>query len=286
MIFSPRKIRLRNVLADAYKNKYAVGQFNFSAQEQLQGIVSAAEELKTPVICGTSEGEAGFFGMEEAVLLVRAACRKKGIKAFLNFDHGKSAEIIKKAVDSGYDMVHFDGSDMSFEENVKITREVVKYARRKGVLVEGEFARIGGRSVVSADNPEENILTSIEKVVKFIKETGVDCIALDIGSVHGIHAKFPSIRHERITQLLEKVFSFVVLHGGSGVLKEDIKNVIDRGAVKINVNTDLRLAWRRAIQESLEANPEEIVPYKILPSVRDAVYEEVKRKINLFRNAF
>ncbi len=277
-----KKNRIKEVFQKARREGWAIGQFNFSSLEQLQGIARAAKELQTPAICGTSTGEAGFFGIEEAVALVKTINEKEGTSLFLNFDHGKDIETLKSAVDKGYDMIHFDGSHLLFSENVEKTKEIVSYAAKRGVLVEGEVSKISGKSAVSREKIEKVSLTSVEKIVRFIRETGVDCVALDVGNVHGVYAESPQLHPERVDDLLEKVACFVVLHGGSGITKEELEDIIQRGVVKININTELRSSWRESLYEMLSANPEEIVPYNILPTVRDEVYKKVKEKMNIF----
>jgi len=284
MFESSRENELRNILDTAQKTGSAVGQFNFSTLEQLKGITMAAKETGFPVICGTSSGEADFIGMEEAVSLVRAIRQKESIPIFLNFDHGKDIKTLKTAIDLGYDMVHFDGSKFGMEENIEKAREVVSYARKKNIVVEGEVSIIGGKSVVSSEKIEDSSLTSLEKVVKFIKKTEVDCIALGVGNVHGIHRNSPRLYPERITQLLDSVPCLVALHGGSGISKEDLKDMIGRGVTKININTEIRVAWKEALEGYLRDNPDDIVPYKILSVARDAVNEKVKEKIKSFNN--
>ena len=275
---------LKEEFRKAKEEKRAIGQFNFSSYEQLKGIAKASKKLDVPVICGTSTGEAGYFGIEEAVSLIRAINEKEKTSLYLNYDHGKDVNILKHAIDCGYNMVHFDGSDIPYEEAVKGAIEVVNYAKSKDVVVEGEISKIYGKSTVSEGKIEETTLTSIEKIVKFVRESGVDCVALDIGNVHGVHKDCPEIKKERVSDLLDLIDTFVVLHGGSGISNEDIKEVIEKGIVKININTEIRLRWRDTLIDSLKSNPEEMTPYKILPFVEDAVFEKVTEKINLFNN--
>ncbi len=275
-------LNLKEYLNDARENKWAIGQFNFSTIEQFRGIIKAAKKMNTPIICGTSKGEVDFLGMEEVLCLVKIARERENIPVFLNLDHGRDFNEIKRAIDLGYDMVHFDGSNLPFEENIEITKKVVEYARKRGVIVEGEVSEIAGSSTVSKEEIKEVALTSAQKVAKFSRETDVDCTALGIGSFHGIHGKEPKLRTEIISEFLSFSNSFVVLHGGSGVREEDIRDSIYKGVVKINVNTELRLAWRRGLDKVLNKNKEEIVPYKILPLVSVAVYKKTLEKISLF----
>jgi fructose-bisphosphate aldolase, class II len=276
------KKKLIEVFKEAKKEGRAVGQFNFSSFEQLKGIVKAAKETNFPVICGTSPGESRYFGIEEAVSLVRAMEKKEGVSLFLNYDHGKEIETLKKAVDLGYDMIHFDGSHLEIEENIKIVKELVLYAKERNVLVEGEVSKIVGKSIVTDEEIDDITLTPVEKVVRFVKESGVNCIAFDVGSFHGVHKTLPKIYPDRVGDLLKSVDSFVVLHGGSGIVSKDIKELIRKGVVKINVNTEIRLEWRNALYNTLSLNEKEIVPYNVFPVVVEAVSKKVKEKINLF----
>ncbi len=283
-MFKRKKNKLKTLLEEARQNRFAVGQFNFSTVCQLRGVAQASEESNTSLICGTSENEAKFVGIREAVFLRDELVKNLKTNIFLNLDHGRSFESIKFAIDSGYDMVHFDGSKLPFEENVKITKKIVQYAGKRGVVVEGEISKIGGSSQVSEAKIEEAPLTSLEKIAKFIAETGVDCIALDVGNVHGIHSKMPRLQLERVNELQDIVKCYVVLHGGSGIVNREIADAVNRGVVKININTELRVAWRDAILKEMQRNPEESTPYKILPQGQEAVKQKVNEKIKLFNN--
>ncbi len=209
---------------------------------------------------------------------------KENIPMFLNFDHGKDFEELKVAIDAGYDMVHIDASLKTFEESIAETKKVVSYAKKKKVLVEGEFAKIGGKSSFTGEKIEKTVLTSIDKVVKCVEQTGVDLGALAVGNVHGIHAQMPELSLERISIFLESCnFAGVVLHGGSGIEKHAIREAVRRGVMKININTEIRKAWRDSVFYEMTQNEEQITPYKILPFAREEVYKKVKEKIEIFK---
>ena len=176
-------------LKKAHEEKWAIGQFNFSDFTQMKAIGAAALDLKSPVILGTSEGESKFFGLDEAVALRNVLRKKTGWPVFLNLDHGHSFEYLKQAIDAGYDMVHFDGSKLPLEENIKITKEVVRYAKWKGVTVEGEVGRIGtDASKLYTDKfiIKEEDLTKPEEALRFLNETKANLLAVSIGNFHGI----------------------------------------------------------------------------------------------------
>jgi fructose-bisphosphate aldolase class II len=282
---------LKYYFEKAQKEKFAIGQFNFSDFTQMKAIINKASELKSPVILGTSEGESKFFGIEEAVALRDVLRKKTGLPIFLNLDHGKSFEYLKQAIDAGYDMVHFDGSKLPLDENIKIAKEVVKYARKKGILVEGEVGRIGtDSSKLYSEKFEikEDDLTKPSEAEKFIKETKADLLAVSMGNFHGIEVSGidPNLRLDALKGVKEKSGStFLVLHGGSGTPENDIKEAIKMGIVKININTELRLAFSGNLRKYLDNNKEEIVPYKFLPDAQKSVEKVVELKINLFGSA-
>lgn len=277
---------LKYYLNKAQKEKWAIGQFNFSDFTQLKGIVETAKIMKSPIILGTSEGESNFFGLEEAVAIRDIMRKKTKLPIFLNLDHGKSFEYIKQAVDAGYDMVHFDGSKLSLEENIKITKEVVKYAKWKGVLVEGEIGKIGSDSskvyTEKFEIKEEN-LTNPEQAKDYINKTKADLLAISVGTFHGIESSGlnPNLRIDLLKEIEKEVGNtFLVLHGGSGTPEEDIKKAVDSGIVKININTELRSAFAENIKTALGTG--EIVPYKFLLEAQKAVGKVVESKIKLF----
>jgi len=281
-------VTLLDYFKKAQKEHWAIGQFNFSTLSQLKGIIEAAKKMKSPIILGTSEGESKFLGLEQAAALKSVFQKETGLPIFLNLDHGKSFEYLKEACDSGYEAVHFDGSELLIEENIERTKEVVKYAKKFGILVEGEVGLIGTEtSKVYEEKFElkEKDLTNPEEAEKYIKETGVDSLAVSVGTFHGITVKGgnPRIRLERLKEIKEKVGDkFLVLHGGSGTLEEDIKKAVELGIVKVNINTELRLAYTNTLKKVLEENPKEIRPYKQLPEAIEAVQKVVEAKIQLF----
>lgn len=279
---------LNNYLKRAQKEKWAMGQFNISNLETLRAIVWAAQGLNSPIIIGTSEGESKFIGLKQVVALVESFREETRLPVFLNLDHGKSFNYIKEAIRAGYDAVHFDGSRLSLKENIEITKTIVGLAHKKGILVEGEVGVIVGASEVLETSPEikEEDLTNPKDALKFIKETKVDSLAVNIGTFHGIEAsgRNPHINLQRLREIKEKIGekSFLVLHGGSGTPKEDIKAAIKLGIVKININTELRLAFTDTLKKVLEETPKETTPYKYLPGAILAVQKVVEEKIKLF----
>lgn len=280
---------LKYYFKKAEAEKWAIPQFNFSDFTQLKGIIEGAKRMNSPVILGTSEGESKFFGLEEAVVLRNFLRKKTGLPIFLNLDHGKSFEYLKKAIDAGYDMVHFDGSKLSLEENIKITKEVVKCAKWKRVLVEGEVGKIGtDSSKLYSEKFEvkEEDLTKPTEAKEYTKKTGVELLAVSIGNFHGIEISgvCPDFKMNVLKEIKKEVggSALIVLHGGSGASEDDIKEAIKEGIIKININTELRLAFSGNLRRALNKDAEEITPYKFLPLAQTSVEKVVDRKINLF----
>ena len=280
-------MKLKNYLQRAQAGDWAVAQINFSTPEQLRGIFAAGANLKSPLILGTSEGESKFLGFEEIVSLVKIYRKKyKFPTAFLNLDHGKNPDWIRSAVDFGYDAVHFDGSALPLEENIKQTKKIAEYGHRKGVLVEGELGAIKGESVFHEGKAEiaREDLTLPENVEKFLRETKVDSLAVAIGNVHGVYNIMPHLDFERLKEIDKKSKAFLVLHGGSGIPDQEIKQAIKLGIAKINFNTEIRIAWKKALEDVFQTAPNEVKPYKILPRVQEAIQKKVEEKIILLNS--
>ena len=273
----PNKITLGKYFRRAQKEKWALGQFNFSDFKILEAIVSAAKEMRSPVILGTSEGESKSLGLNQTVALVRSFREETGLPLFLNLDHGKSFEYIKKAVDAGYDSVHFDGSGLSLAENIRETKKIREYADNFNVWVEGEIDVIGKAS------GSAGILTDPQQALAFIRATRINSLAVSVGNLHGgqSSAPNPNLNLKRLQEIKEKLKDWpLVLHGGSGVPDEDIEAAIKLGVIKININTELRATFNKALKEALKKP--EIVPYKYMPKVVLKVQKVVAGKIKLF----
>lgn len=299
-------MKLKNVFNNALEQGYSLGAFNVSTLDQVKAILNAALEKRTPVILELSPGEAEFFGIEvlagirDGVVKDPAAgeiskeianftARQEGRPAiFLNLDHADDMDSIKRALEAGFDMVHFDGSELPFEENVAQTTRVVELARKYNALVEGEIDQAGGHSIVKEDEGQK-VLTEPEKAAEFISRTGVDILACFFGNLHGVYSKELELDFSHFQEIQASVRSvsksalsaFFSLHGGSGVKASDLSKAAKSGIVKVNFNTELRQAWANSLRESLAADTEQIVPYKVLPPVIEAVQDVVEGKIKL-----
>lgn len=272
--------------ADAH---FALGHFNVSNLEAMHAIVRAAEELRAPVIIGVSEGEREFFGVREIVAVVRALREESDLPVFVNADHTKSFEKIKEAVDAGFDSVHFDGSELDYETNVRETKRAVEYAKSKNpdISVEGELGYLRGASKVQEVvevRPED--MTDSEQAAEFARKTGIDRLAPVFGNIHGIVTKQKeTLDTGRLAAIRKATEAFLVLHGGSGLGADDIRDAVQNGIVKAHINTELRVAFRKALEQAFREMPEETTPYRYLAPARDAVGKVVEEKIKLFGSA-
>lgn len=283
---------LREYILEAAEKKIAVGHFNISNIEALHGIYGAAKKLNLPVIIGVSEGEQAFIGLEEVVALVHAIRARDQYPIFLNADHHSSFESVKKCIDAGFDMVIIDNAKLGFEENVAVTKQCVDYAREVGtktgreILVEAELGFIGSGSVIRDSVPEgAGVLTTPEDAQKFVQMTGVDLFAPSVGSIHGlIKSGKPHIDAELVKKIKEVTGVPLVLHGGSGLRDEDFTNAIAAGISIVHINSEIRLAFKEAVEKSIESNPTEITPAKILQPAVDAIEKVVEERLKLFSN--
>lgn len=281
----------RDYVEDALARKVAIGHFNISNLEGLWAVFNAGKELNVPVIIGVSEGERSFTGVRQAVALVRSLRAEFNYPVFLNADHTYSFDKVKEAVDAGFDSVIFDGTELSFEENVKVTKQCVEYARASGrdVIVEAELGFIGKSSKVLDGIPtgvkiNEEFLTKAEEAGRFVSETGADMLAPAVGNIHGMlkGGVDPALNIGRIKEISDAVKIPLVLHGGSGNSAEDFVKAIDSGVAIIHVNTELRVAYRKALAIEMQENPDEIAPYKYLKAPRLAMEAVVKEKLKIF----
>jgi len=268
--------------------RYAVGQFNVSTDEQITAIIEAAKNLNSPVIIGTSEGERDFIGVEQIVALVDSWQKESGLPIILNADHCKTFESTKQVIDAGYSSVHFDGSELPFDRNVEISRRIVEYAKsvNPNIIVEGELGYLPGGSDIHGEvkiNVKD--LTVPEEARDFVQKTKVDSLAIAIGNIHGMKADAadPHLYLDRLEDIKRAVPNvFLVLHGGSGTPENDIREAIKLGVIKININTEIRLAYKEALKKFLEENLDELKTYKILSPAMEAVKKVVENKIKLF----
>jgi len=283
---------LREYIKEADEKGVAIGHFNFSNLEGLHAIYNAAKKLNLPIIVGLSDGEEGFVGREEGAALVRALRERDKYPIFLNADHHHTFESVKACVDAGFDAVIIDGAKLSFEENVKVTKECVDYVKKfnkeKGadVLIEGEMGFIGESSKIYdklAEGIDEANLTTPEDAKRFVDATGIDLFAPYVGNIHGmVKGGNPRLHPERVRAIRQVTGIPLVLHGGSGALNEDFISCIKEGIDIVHINTEIRVAFVEGLKKSLADNPSEVVPYKVSKPAQDAVEKVVEARLKLF----
>ena len=282
---------LRQYIQEAGEKGIAIGHFNISNLEMLHGIFNAAKKLNVPVIIGAAEGERKYMGVKQIAALVKSLREEHNYPIFLNGDHTYSFEGVKECIDAGYDSVIFDGTKLPYEENVKITKRCVDYARSVNpeIIIEGELGFIGSSSKVLDKLPEgvkitEEFLTKPEEAKKFIAETGIDMLAPAVGNIHGMlkGGIDPALNIKRIREIKEAVKIPLVLHGASGNSNSDIQAAIKAGMNEVHVSTELRVAFRKALEQELKDKPDEVAPYKYMDEDIVAVEKLVEEKLRIF----
>ncbi|MEO3946104.1 class II fructose-1,6-bisphosphate aldolase [Gorillibacterium sp. CAU 1737] len=275
-------VSMNEFLPAAREGKYAVGQFNMNNLEFAQAITQAGTELNSPFIFGVSEGALKYMGIEFTVALAEAAAKQSGLPIALHLDHGSSFDVAMKCIRAGFSSVMFDGSHHSFEDNIRLTKEIVKAAHAMGVSVEGELGTIGGTEDDISVDAELASLAKPEEAIRFYEETGVDALAIAVGTAHGVYVGEPKIHFDIIEKVAAAIPAAIVLHGGSGVPDEMLRAAIKAGAAKINVNTENQVAGTAAIREVLNKDAKVYDPRKYLTPARNAMVEVVKSKMTQF----
>lgn len=268
------------------EGKGAVGAFNVHCFEMVPAMIQAAEELNVPIILQTSLGTAEYIGFEPLIAAVKALAEKSSVDVALHMDHCKSVEALKKAIDCGYSSVMYDGSSLPIEENIKNTKEVVAYAHAKNVSMEGEVGSIGGAEEGVVVAKDAAMYTKPEDALYFANETGVDALAVSIGTTHGQYKSKAKINYELLSELKEKLGTTgLVLHGGTGVSDEDMRRCVREGMKKINVGTELNKSYIEVVGKTFTA--EGVTPLTslrtLLGPANDRIREIVKEKASLFQ---
>ncbi|MBO8168538.1 MAG: class II fructose-1,6-bisphosphate aldolase [Thermoanaerobacteraceae bacterium] len=275
-------VTMTELLEKAEHGKYAVGAFNCNNMEIIQAIVAAAEEENAPVIIQASQGAIKYAGLDYITAMVKTAAENTDIPIALHIDHGTSFEQVMRCIRRGFTSVMIDGSKLPLEENIALTNKVVEVARAVGVSVEAELGKIGGTEDDISVSEWEASLTDPEEAKVFVEATGVDALAIAIGTAHGQYKGEPKLDFDRLKRVRELVDIPIVLHGSSGVPADSIRKAIELGVRKINIDTNLREAFVNRAREVMAEKPDEIDPRKILGPARDAMKEVIKEKIRLF----
>ena len=297
----------KEMFAAAYAGRYAVGAFNVNNMEIVQGIMQAASEEKSPVILQVSSGARSYAGQKYLMKLVEAALAEDpSVPVVVHLDHGSSFELCRDCIDGGFTSVMIDGSKLSFEENIAVTRKVVEYAHDHGVMVEGELGKLAGIEDAVNVSEADAQFTNPAEVEEFVSRTGVDSLAIAIGTSHGAY-KFkpgqkPQLRFDILQQVSDRLPGFpIVLHGASSVIQADVETVnrfggkmpdaigipeemlrhaAEMAVCKINIDSDLRLAMTAAIRQHMFEHPDHFDPRQYLTPARDHIRELVRHKMH------
>ena len=298
-------VTTKEMFQKAYEGGYAVGAFNVNNMEIIQGITEAGKEVNAPLILQVSSGARKYANHTYLVKLVEAAVQETNLPIALHLDHGDSFELCKSCIDGGFTSVMIDGSHHSFEDNIKLTKQVVEYAHAHGVVVEGELGQLAGIEDDVQVSEEDASYTKPEQVYDFATRTGVDSLAIAIGTSHGAY-KFkpgqkPQLRFDILEEIKKNLPNFpIVLHGASSVMQDHVKMINENGGMmpdaigipeemlrqaarsavcKINIDSDIRLAVTGTIRKYFNENPSHFDPRQYLAPAREAVKEMVKHKI-------
>ena len=282
---------LRDVLTRLEREGTGLGHFNVADVTLLKAVIAAANDTRLPVLVGASEGEREFFGVRQLGALVKSLREETGLSVFLNADHTHSLKKAVEAANAGFDSVGVDFSALPFDENVAQTKQVVQAIKavNPAIIAEGEVGDIGtGSEIQESAQADFRNLTTPEQARQFVDATGIDILAPAVGNRHGMAKSMvegKAKKHldlERIAQIKRAAGVSLTLHGGSGTEDEHFRKAIAAGINIIHINTELRVAWRRSLEESLARDPNEVVPYKILRPVVEAVKDVVISRLRLF----
>lgn len=267
----------KNMLLDAREGGYAVGAFNVENMEMVKAVIAAAEELHAPVMLQTTPSTIKYGTLETYAALVAAEAKKATVPVCLHLDHGSSYELAIAAIEAGYTSVMIDGSGESFEDNIAVTKRVVEVAKEKGIPVEAELGKVGGKEDDLEAEADTN--TDPQEAKEFAERTGVDSLAIAIGTAHGFYAGTPVLDKQRVSDIKALIDTPLVLHGASGLSEEDVKECVARGMCKVNFATELRAAYTDAVKKLLSEKPDTYDPKKLGIVGMEAVKEVVKSRM-------
>lgn len=270
-------VNLNDVLKDAQKNHYGVGLFNTTDTDMLEAAISAAEELRSPIVIGTAEVLLPAGELKLIAPSIIAAAKRATVPVVVHYDHGLTFERCMEALQLGFSSIMFDGSAGDPAKNFENTREMVKIAHAMGVTVEGEIGHVGQAD--TGDNETSDQYTTPAEAIEFVRETGVDALAIAIGTAHGAYKSKPKLDIERLKEIRAALDTPLVLHGGSGLSDDDFRNTIREGIAKVNIFTDLLLAGNTAMRQGLD---EGLAYLDIRNRKVELIKQAVMNKIRLF----
>jgi len=268
----------KKMLKDAQEGGYAIGAFNVENMEMIKAVIQAAEELNAPVMLQTTPSTVKYGTVETYAAIAAAEANKAKVPVCLHLDHGSSYELALECMKSGYTSVMIDGSDETFENNVALTKKVVESAHAKGIPVEAELGKVGGKE--DDHEAEADTNTNPVEAKDFVERTGVDSLAIAIGTAHGFYEGTPMLDKERISEIRKLVSVPLVLHGSSGLSDDEVRECVERGMCKVNFATELRAAYTDAVKKLLAEKPETYDPKAFgkvgIPAVKELVMKRIK----------
>ena len=273
-------VTTKQLLLDAQKGGYAVGAFNVENMEMVQAVVAAAEELRSPVIMQTTPSTVKYANLNYFYENVKVAAQESSVPVVIHLDHGNSFELAMQAFRTGYTSIMIDGSHEGFEDNIALTSAVVKACHPGEVPIEAELGKVGGKED-DLDGGEGDPYTNPQEAAEFVERTGIDSLAVAIGTAHGVYKGVPKLDFSRLSEIRKAVSIPLVLHGTSGVPDEDVAECIKRGICKVNYATDLRIAFTKGINQVLKENPDTIDPKKYNAKGREEVRKYVMHKMKI-----
>ena len=269
-------VPFKEILKDAYSNKYAVGAFNCLSLENAMGAIQAAEELRSPIIIQLAEVQFPYSPMEKMAPVFIESAEKASVPVCVHLDHGQSLETCVRAMNLGFQSIMYDGANLPLEENIRNTKEIVRIARALNVDIEAELGKVGNAN--SEQDNVSDIFTDVDESAYFIKETAVDALAIAIGNLHGKYVATPQLNIERLQEINNRNRLPLVLHGGSGTSFEDFKSCIHNGICKINVATAIQIAVTNKLEKYFKtvSNPNYIdMKYQMVEASKEAVIEHM-----------
>lgn len=273
-------ITTKEILKQAQEGHYAIGAFNVENMEMVMAVISAAEEMNAPVIMQTTPSTVKYAGLDYFLANVRVAASKAKVPVVMHLDHGSSFELASQAYRAGYTSIMIDGSHSDFETNVEISKAVVDMCKPSGIAVEAELGKVGGKED-ELDGGDGDGFTDPLQAKEFVERTGVNSLAIAIGTAHGLYKGEPNLDLERLSAIRDVVSVPLVLHGGSGIPDEKVKEAIRRGICKVNYATELRIAFTNGVNKYLKENPGTIDPKKYEKSGMEEVKNFVKEKMRV-----
>ena len=267
---------MKEILADAQQRNYGVGFFNGVSMEMIRAYVRAAEDIRSPIIIGTAEGLLKYAEFDWIAPLLLNAAKKAKVPVAVHLDHSYTFDVMMKALSLGFGSVMFDGSALSYEENIRISADIARIAHPMGAGLEAELGKVGGFEEGGVRG--KNVYTDPSQAAEFVERTNTDFLAISIGSTHGVYTETPCIRLDLLTEIRKQVSVPLVLHGGSGLSDDDFRNCIKGGIIKINIFTDVITAAIKKIRE--ECNNTGFLDLN--PMIEDSMYEVTVEKLKIF----